>query len=124
MLSDYQSARYQVYLQLLLFLRDAVYGRGPKNTFFSWQALSGSLINGAVYRSWYCGLGGDERVGKDKILGGLGYVLACVTTAPVAILIYACKNIPLVLGAVAALIVSPFVLMGKALALCFGAAAF
>ncbi len=78
-------------------------GRGvwawAKNTFYSWQALSGSLMNGAVHRAWYAGIGGDDRIGKDKILGGLGYVLACVTTAPVAILIFVVKNVLLLLGA-------------------------
>ncbi|MBA2709373.1 MAG: hypothetical protein H0U57_02085 [Tatlockia sp.] len=79
-------------------------------SFESWRALSGSLLNGSLRMPLFSGLGGDVRSTHQKIMGSLGYLLTLVTTLPISALIFSFKTaIPALLGLVLGALSSPFI---------------
>lgn len=90
-------------------------GRVVSQSVKSWSFFSGSLMNGAIEKPYFTGLGGDGREAKEKILGALGYPLAICTTLPVAMLTYATRKLPAVLSLGLGAVVSPIVFICKSL---------
>ena len=84
-------------------------GRFVSQTGKSFLALSKSLLNGAVEKKLFAGVGQDKRSKKQKILGGLGYVAAGLIVTPIAVTIYAIRKIPIVLAAGVGIAASPLV---------------
>lgn len=80
------------------------------NTIYSWLNLSGSLLNGGLSLPVFSGLKGDNRPNHEKIIGGLGYLAAIVTTLPLALLIFTFKTgLPVIVALLLGVISSPFV---------------
>lgn len=79
----------------------------------SWKALSGSLLNGALERPTFCGIGGDTRSKFAKVAGGLGYIVALATTVPLAATTYLLRQVPALISHIIGFAVSPFIFTGK-----------
>ncbi len=85
----------------------------------SFQALSGSFLNGAAYRPWFDGLGGDKRSPDQKAAGALGYVAACAVTLPVAITGWTLtKAVPTIGSLLLGIAFSPIITIGKLISKC------
>lgn len=86
----------------------------------SFKSLSCSLINWARDKKSLYGIAADNRSGKAKVVGALGYVAAAALVAPIA---FAYKLIwkvalPIVAGVVSLVFIAPFKLLARAFNAC------
>ncbi|MBA2656994.1 MAG: hypothetical protein H0U70_08435 [Tatlockia sp.] len=80
-----------------------------EQSFISWRALSGSIVNGSLELPVFEGLSADNRKANKKILGGLGYLLALVTTLVPATVFFTAKKFLLASALAIGLLGSPIV---------------
>ena len=85
-------------------------------TLKSWAALSGSFLNCGLGWRLFDGLSADRRPHMKKIIGGLGYGLALVTTLPLAAFIFVARQVPTVVSVALGVLVSPAIVLYRGFA--------
>lgn len=87
--------------------------------------LSGSILNLSLSNKFFATIGEDTRPLKQKIMGGMGYVLALATAVPVSLVISFFRQVlPLGFSMLVSIAVSPVIALFKGLFLSLSAGRF
>lgn len=89
--------------------------RWASATLGSFSSLGGSLMNVAIERKEFDGLGGDQRPAAQKAVGVLGYLAAVAVVAPIAAAVYVVRKLPDLCAFALGIFTSPVTLLCKAI---------